>query len=164
MRGPNHANSSGRPNLIGKANRAPMRKIVGRFLGFDDVPMERLECGHGVPVRADMLGATDAIKRRCRLCREARERVIVGLLAERFDGVRFERVEGFAYLFAKVKGSGYFAVTESNGKSLGTLDRAAFRGIAAEAKFCGIEPPFHVYARICTYSGPNLCVYQPGAT
>lgn len=59
---------------------------------------------------------------------------------------------------ANVQKIGAFAVVD--GGRLGVLDRAAFRGIAAEAREHGILPPFHVYCRICTYSGPNLEIFQ----
>jgi adenine-specific DNA-methyltransferase len=36
------------------------------------------------------------------------------------------------------------------------LDRAAFRLIVEEARNAGLKPPYHVYARISTYSGPNI--------
>jgi hypothetical protein len=65
MRGPRH-NTMGRPNLIGRANRDPLRRIVERLDGY-----EKLECGHRVPVRRDMIGPTYAFKRRCAQCRPA---------------------------------------------------------------------------------------------
>lgn len=71
MRGPNHHNSYGRPRLTGKTNRDPLRKIVGRDENEHGVPLEVLECGHKQPVRNDMIGPTNAYRRRCRRCAAA---------------------------------------------------------------------------------------------
>lgn len=64
------------------------------------------------------------------------------------------------HLFAKSsRGEGFFLVW--NGPKLpAVLDRAAFRAIAAEAQAEGLTQPFHVYARISTYGGPNVEFYQ----
>jgi adenine-specific DNA-methyltransferase len=64
------------------------------------------------------------------------------------------------HLFAKSgRGEGFFLVWNGpNNPSV--LNRAAFRAIAAEAEAEGITQPFHVYARISTYSGPNVEFYQ----
>jgi hypothetical protein len=70
MRGPNHDNAMGRPHLAGKTNRDPLRKVVDKFTSYDGIPFERLDCGHGVPVRQDMIGPTVATRRRCALCGE----------------------------------------------------------------------------------------------
>jgi adenine-specific DNA-methyltransferase len=57
------------------------------------------------------------------------------------------------------KGEGYFLVWNGpNNPSV--LNREAFRKIADEAKQASLKPPFHVYARTCTYSGPNIEFYQ----
>ena len=61
-------------------NTDPLRKVVkegivdagywtGEFTGVD-VDAEELECGHIVRVRQDIIGRTNAFKRRCRYCRE----------------------------------------------------------------------------------------------
>ncbi|MFY0530497.1 site-specific DNA-methyltransferase [Archangium gephyra] len=64
------------------------------------------------------------------------------------------------YLFAtNSRGEGYFLVWNGPNKA-SVLNRDAFRAIAAEAKTGGLKPPFHVYARISTYSGPNIEFYQ----
>lgn len=64
------------------------------------------------------------------------------------------------HLFAKsVGGEGFFLVWNGPSKP-SVLNRAAFRAIAAEAEAEGITQPFHVYARISTYSGPNVEFYQ----
>lgn len=65
-----------------------------------------------------------------------------------------------SYLFASNgRGEGYFLVWNGPGKP-SILDRAAFRGIAEEAKVAGLKAPYHVYASICIYSGPNIEFYQ----
>jgi len=58
----------GRPNLIGRANRDPLRRIVERLDGY-----EKLECGHRQPVRQDMIGPTVATRRRCAACAPAKD-------------------------------------------------------------------------------------------
>lgn len=64
------------------------------------------------------------------------------------------------HLFAKSnRGEGFFLVWNGPNKP-SVLNRAAFRAIAAEAEAEGISQPFHVYARISTYSGPNVEFYQ----
>jgi adenine-specific DNA-methyltransferase len=64
------------------------------------------------------------------------------------------------HLFAKSgRGEGFFLVWNGP-KNPSVLNRAAFRAIAAEAEAEGITQPFHVYARISTYSGPNVEFYQ----
>lgn len=64
------------------------------------------------------------------------------------------------YLFAQsVRGEGYFLVWNIPGQP-SVLNREAFRAIAEEAKSAGLKPPYHVYARVCTYSGPNIEFYQ----
>ena len=64
------------------------------------------------------------------------------------------------HLFAKSgKGEGFFLVWNGPDKP-SVLNRTAFRAIAAEAEAEGISQPFHVYARISTYSGPNVEFYQ----
>jgi adenine-specific DNA-methyltransferase len=57
------------------------------------------------------------------------------------------------------RGEGFFLVWSGPGKAA-VLDRVAFREIAEEAKEAGVEAPYHVYARRCTYSGPNVEFYQ----
>lgn len=64
------------------------------------------------------------------------------------------------HLVAKsAKGEGYFLVWSGPDKP-SVLNRAAFRTIAEEAAKEGLNQPFHVYARISTYSGPNVEFYQ----
>ncbi len=66
MRGPRHG--KGRPHLVGKVNRDPLRKIVGVDWDEYDLKLEVLECGHKQRVRQDMIGPTNAQSRRCRRC------------------------------------------------------------------------------------------------
>ncbi len=64
------------------------------------------------------------------------------------------------HLFAKSsRGEGFFLVWNGPDKP-STLNREAFRAIAKEAQAEGLTQPFHVYARISTYSGPNIEFYQ----
>ena len=66
----------------------------------------------------------------------------------------------YSYLFAtSSRNEGFFLVWSGPNKP-STLDRAGFREIAAEAKAAGLKAPYHVYARICTYAGPNIEFYQ----
>ena len=54
---------------------------------------------------------------------------------------------------------GYFLVWEGpNGQN--RLNRAVFREIVEEAKQHGLGQPYHVYARLNTYDGPNVEFYQ----
>lgn len=64
------------------------------------------------------------------------------------------------HLFAKsARGEGFFLIWNGPNKP-STLDREAFRMIAKEAATERLSHPFHVYARISTYSGPNIEFYQ----
>lgn len=58
------------------ANRSsgPLRRIVGERVDDNGVMRERLECGHEVPRREDVIGATNAARRRCRHCYISRVR------------------------------------------------------------------------------------------
>lgn len=65
-----------------------------------------------------------------------------------------------AHLFAvSGKGEGFFLVWKGpNNPSV--LNRDAFRSIVEEAKAEGLSAPFHVYARMASYPGPNIEFYQ----
>ncbi|KAB0268476.1 site-specific DNA-methyltransferase [Microvirga brassicacearum] len=64
------------------------------------------------------------------------------------------------HLFAKSpRGEGYFLIWNGPDEP-SVLNRTAFRAIAREAAAEGLSQPFHVYARISTYSGPNTEFYQ----
>lgn len=64
------------------------------------------------------------------------------------------------HLFAtSPNGEGFFLVWNGP-KQTSVLNRDAFRAIAAEAAAEGLSQPFHVYARISTYGGPNVEFYQ----
>lgn len=66
----------------------------------------------------------------------------------------------YAYLFAvNGKNEGFYLVWNGPNKS-SLLNRDAFRGIVEESKTIELKPTYHVYARICTYSGPNIEFYQ----
>lgn len=64
------------------------------------------------------------------------------------------------HLFAKSsKGEGFFLIW--NGPTQpSVLNREAFRAIVKEAADEALTQPFHVYARMSTYSGPNIEFYQ----
>lgn len=65
-----------------------------------------------------------------------------------------------SYLFAKsARDEGFFLIWNGPDQA-SVLNRASFRAIATEAKAEGLAQPFHVYARISTYSGPNVEFYQ----
>lgn len=64
------------------------------------------------------------------------------------------------HLFARSgRGEGFFLIWNGP-EQPSVLNRATFRAIAAEAQAEGLTQPFHVYARISTYSGPNVEFYQ----
>lgn len=64
------------------------------------------------------------------------------------------------HLFAKsARGEGFFLIWNGPDQA-SVLNRTSFRAIVAEAKAEGLAQPFHVYARISTYSGPNVEFYQ----
>jgi adenine-specific DNA-methyltransferase len=64
------------------------------------------------------------------------------------------------YLFGRNgRGEGYFLVWNGPDKP-SVLNREAFRGIVGEAKQAELKAPYHVYARLSTYSGPNIEFYQ----
>ena len=66
MRGPRHGN--GRPHLIGRKNTNPLRAIVATEHDECGARIEVLECGHKQRQRQDMIGPTNAYRRRCRHC------------------------------------------------------------------------------------------------
>lgn len=62
-------------------NTDPLRRVTdegvvdagywtGEYTGVD-VDAEKLECGHIVRVRVDIIGRTNAYRRRCRYCRSS---------------------------------------------------------------------------------------------
>jgi adenine-specific DNA-methyltransferase len=54
---------------------------------------------------------------------------------------------------------GYFLVWEGpNGQN--RLNRPVFKQIVAEARQHGLGPPYHIYARLNSYDGPNVEFYQ----
>lgn len=57
-----------RPRSNG-SHTGPLRKIVStRYAG--DVPFETLECGHEIMAKRDLMGFTNAARRRCRKCKK----------------------------------------------------------------------------------------------
>lgn len=66
----------------------------------------------------------------------------------------------YKLLFAKsTRDEGYFLIWHGPGQP-SILNKETFRGIVDEAKHAGLRPPFHVYARMSSYSGPNIEFYQ----
>jgi adenine-specific DNA-methyltransferase len=64
------------------------------------------------------------------------------------------------FLFAKsARGEGFFLVWNGPNRP-SVLNRETFRTIVQEAAAESLTHPFHVYARISTYSGPNIEFYQ----
>lgn len=64
------------------------------------------------------------------------------------------------YLFARSsRGEGFFLIWNGPDKQ-SVLNREAFRAIAQEAADEKLAHPFHIYARVSTYSGPNTEFYQ----
>lgn len=52
-----------------KVNRHPLRRVVGeRYDQRTGRIIETLECGHEVPRKQDIIGETNAVRRRCRRC------------------------------------------------------------------------------------------------
>lgn len=49
-------------------SKAPLRRIVDTLVTDDGLRFEVLECGHRQPQRQDMIGPTNAYRRRCRRC------------------------------------------------------------------------------------------------
>jgi len=57
-----------------RVNKDPLRKIVAdRYEPATDRVVEILECGHEVRRREDVIGETNAYRRRCRKCRKDNE-------------------------------------------------------------------------------------------
>jgi hypothetical protein len=69
-----------------KVNRAPLRRITERFVNAHGVPCERLECGHDQVVRSDIIGPTNAARRRCEPCGKKTDQT------QPVDGTTEERV------------------------------------------------------------------------
>ncbi len=66
----------------------------------------------------------------------------------------------YTHLFAvSPRDEGYFLVWRTPTQP-STLDRETFLAIAEEAKARNLKTPYHVYARIRTFSGPNVEFYQ----
>lgn len=57
-----------RPRSNG-ARTGPLRKIISvEYKG--GTPFETLECGHTIIAKQDLMGFTNAVRRRCRKCKE----------------------------------------------------------------------------------------------
>lgn len=55
-----------------RAEAGPLRKIVSERMSEHGVLLEVYECGHAAPQKRDIIGPTNASRRRCRRCaREA---------------------------------------------------------------------------------------------
>lgn len=55
------------------SDRGPLRKVVGTVYPpeYPGVRHELLECGHSQPPREDIIGETNAYRRRCWRCKRA---------------------------------------------------------------------------------------------
>jgi hypothetical protein len=58
-----------RPRSNG-ANSGPLRKIVSEGENAHGVQTETLECGHTIRRKHDLMGPTNAVRRRCRQCKK----------------------------------------------------------------------------------------------
>lgn len=96
-----------------------------------------------------------------------REEMIDLLLTSHWDqtersGCHLRRLPAGTYstLFGiSGRGEGYFLIWNGPQKPA-VLDRPMFKTIAEEAKAASLKPPYHVYARVSAYSGPNIEFYQ----
>lgn len=75
------ANHKGPRGGVSKLLKKPLRKIVQRFRGG----IEKLECGHEQLEVSDLMGPTDAIRRRCRYCPDQEKKEPAPHRVERFD-------------------------------------------------------------------------------
>ena len=57
-----------RPRSNG-ARTGPLRKIVSTEVR-GDIPWETLECGHEIAAKRDLMGFTNAFRRRCWKCKQ----------------------------------------------------------------------------------------------
>lgn len=96
----------------------------------------------------------------------AREAAITQLMQRWDSGNRrasylapVERCEYESLFAVAANGEGHFAVINADG-TFGSLDRAAFKRIAAEAKRAGTIGQWHVYATLATYTGPGLVFHK----
>jgi adenine-specific DNA-methyltransferase len=66
----------------------------------------------------------------------------------------------YSHLFARSgRGEGFFLIWNGPTQK-SVLTRTAVREVAAEAQRVGLRPPYHIYARLSTYGGPNIEFYQ----
>lgn len=69
MKNRNWARKGGRHRPLQKRPLAPLRKIVAMWSDWpSSIMQELLECGHVVQQRSDIIGPTNAYRRRCRRC------------------------------------------------------------------------------------------------
>lgn len=61
-----------KPIITSPTGRAagPLRKIVREFVDERGLEREELECGHVLSRKSDIIGPTNAYRRRCRHCRD----------------------------------------------------------------------------------------------
>lgn len=66
-----HQGRGPRPRSNG-SNKGPLRKVVDReWLAGGDRSVETLECGHTQLAVCDLMGETNAVRRRCWKCKAA---------------------------------------------------------------------------------------------
>ena len=58
-----------RPRSNG-TQRGPLRKVVSEGVNAHGVETETLECGHVIRRKHDLMGPTNAYRRRCRKCKK----------------------------------------------------------------------------------------------
>ena len=66
----------------------------------------------------------------------------------------------YKHLFAVSSRNEGFFLAWNGPKGPAVIDRPTYRAIVDEAQGAGLAPPFHVYARTMTYSGPHVEFYQ----
>lgn len=69
-------------------------------------------------------------------------------------------IGGRKHLFAVSARNDGFFLAWNGPEHPAVIDRATYRAITDEAREAGLSPPFHVYAKTMTYSGPNIEFYQ----
>lgn len=61
-----------KPRLTLVQKHGPLRRVIAEGANEHGVATETLECGHTIRRKSDIYGPTNAYRRRCRYCRDAR--------------------------------------------------------------------------------------------
>lgn len=81
-----------RPRSNG-SDTGPLRKVVGHCrVGY--TTMEALECGHLQMPKSDLMGQTNAYRRRCRFCKAGRPTLFTGDPPDEVTRERYEQQYG----------------------------------------------------------------------